>query len=55
VPGVARANSFQALGFLPGNSFSVAEGLSSDGSTVVGYSNSGKGPSAKPVMEVPAK
>ncbi len=42
--GMASAASFQGLGDLPGGNFgSIAFGVSADGSTVVGYSNSANG------------
>ena len=40
-PSPASAAIFQGLGHLPGGVFTVAHGVSSDGSVVVGYSSSG--------------
>lgn len=37
----AQSASFQGLGFLPGNSYSITTGVSADGSVVVGYSANG--------------
>ncbi|HEX3440136.1 MAG TPA: autotransporter domain-containing protein [Pseudolabrys sp.] len=38
-PAIARADDFQGLGFLPGGSLSIPNGVSADGSVVVGYGN----------------
>lgn len=46
-PGEARAQSFQGMGDLPGGAFeSLANGVSADGSTVVGYSVGASGKAA---------
>ena len=41
VSGPDNPASFTALGFLPGESLSITEGISGDGSVVVGYSGAG--------------
>jgi len=45
-PSIAPAQSFQGLGFLPGDNVDVSTGVNADGSVVVGYSfdsNGGRG------------